>query len=119
MDSFLEKVIRDINLKKIDLNSVCFVLPNKRSSNCFKQKILEKTEKTTFSPLIQSIDSFIIKISGLSEVRESELVLALYESYINIKKKQVESFEEFSSWAPTFIKDASKIEQNLSNIQGI
>lgn len=119
MDSFLEKVIRDINLKKIDLNSVCFILPNKRSSNYFKQRILEKTEKTTFSPLIQSIDSFIIKISGLSEVRESELVLALYESYIDIKKKQVESFEEFSSWAPTFIKDVSEIEQNLLNVQGI
>lgn len=120
MDSFLEKVISDINLRNTNLKSTCFILPNKRSSIYFKQKILEKINKPTFSPVIQSIDSFIIKISGLKEVRQSEQILTLYGLYIDFKKnKKPESYEEFRAWAQTFLKDISEIEQNLLDVQMI
>ena len=120
MDSFLEKVINDINLRNINLNSICFILPNKRSSIYFKQKVLEKINKPTFSPIIQSIDSFIIKISGFNEIRQSEQILSLYGLYIGFKKnKKSDSFEEFRTWAHTFLKDTSEIEQNLLDVQKI
>ena len=120
MDSFLEKVISDINLGNANLKSTCFILPNKRSSIYFKQKILKKINKPTFSPIIQSIDSFIIKISGLREVRQSEQILTLYGLYISFKKnKKLESYEEFRAWAQTFLKDTSEIEQNLLDVQMI
>ena len=120
VNSFLEKVIVDVNLKKADLKSMCFILPNKRSAAYFKQKLLEKIEKPTFSPEIYSIDSFIVQISGLSEVKHSEQVLILYELFLGLKKKNnTESFEEFNSWATSFIKDVSEIDQNLLNAQSI
>ena len=120
MNSFLEKVIVDVNLKQADLKSMCFILPNKRSATYFKQKLLEKIEKPTFSPAIYSIDSFIVQISGLSEVKHSEQLLILYELFLDLKQKNnTESFEEFNSWAPSFIKDVSEIEQNLLNSQSI
>ena len=120
VNSFLEKVIVDVNLKKADLKSMCFILPNKRSAAYFKQKLLEKIEKPTFSPEIYSIDSFIVQISGLSEVKHSEQVLILYELFLGLKKKKnTESFEEFNSWATSFIKDVSEIDQNLLNTQSI
>ena len=108
MDSFLEKVICDINLRNADLKSICFILPNKRSSIYFKQKILEKVKKPTFSPVIQSVDSFIIKLSGLNEIRQSEQLLSLYGLYVGLKNnKQSQSLEEFSTWAQTFLKDTT------------
>lgn len=120
VNSFLEKVIVDVNLQKADLKSMCFILPNKRSATYFKQKLLEKIEKPTFSPAIYSIDSFIVQISGLSEVKHSEQVLILYELFLGLKKKNnTESFEEFNSWATSFIKDVSEIDQNLLNAQSI
>ena len=120
MDSFLEKVISDINLRNADLKSICFILPNKRSSIYFKQKILEKVKKPTFSPVIQSVDSFIIKLSGLNEIRQSEQLLSLYGLYVGLKNnKQSQSLEEFSTWAQTFLKDTSEIEQNLLDVQKI
>ena len=120
MNSFLEKVIVDVNLKQADLKSMCFILPNKRSATYFKQKLLEKIEKPTFSPAIYSIDSFIVQISGLNEVKHSEQLLILYELFLDLKQKNnTESFEEFNSWAPSFIKDVSEIEQNLLNAQSI
>ena len=120
MDSFLEKVISDINLRNVNLKSTCFILPNQRSSIYFKQKILEKINQPTFSPIIQSIDSFIIKISGFNEIRQSEQILSLYELYSGFKKnKKPDSFEEFRNWANTFLKDTSEIEQNLLDVQKI
>ena len=120
MNSFLEKVIVDVNLKQADLKSMCFILPNKRSATYFKQKLLEKIEKPTFSPAIYSIDSFIVQISGLNEVKHFEQLLILYELFLDLKQKNnTESFEEFNSWAPSFIKDVSEIEQNLLNAQSI
>lgn len=120
MNSFLEKVISDINLLNLDLKSICFILPNKRSSFYFKQQILEKIKKSTFSPFIHSIDSFVVKVSGLNEVKHSEQLLILYELYVSLKKnKQIESFKEFRSWAHTFLKDTSEIEQNLLDVQKI
>ena len=101
MESFLDKVINDININTLDFMSTCFILPNRRSSSHFKKKLLEKTEKTTFAPLVYDIDSFIIQISGLNEAKLSKQILTLYESYIGLtESKEIESFEEFSSWAP-------------------
>ena len=52
MESFLEKVISDINLRNADLKSICFILPNKRSSIYFKQKILDKSDRNQpFAPV--------------------------------------------------------------------
>ena len=120
MESFLDKVINDININTLDFMSTCFILPNRRSSSHFKKKLLEKTEKTTFAPLVYDIDSFIIQISGLNEAKLSKQILTLYESYIALKEsKEIESFEEFSSWAPIFLKDVSEMDQNLLKVKSI
>ena len=42
MKSFLGKVVEDLERKKIDLEKACFILPNKRSTQVFKNLLLEK-----------------------------------------------------------------------------
>ena len=120
MDSFLEKVLSDVDLKNADLKSVFFILPNKRSCSYFKKIVLEKINKATFSPTIISIDSFIIKISGLTEIKLSEQLFLLFNIYDGLKNEnQIESFSDFRLWAQTFLNDISEIDQNLLDAKSI
>ena len=116
--SFLEKVIEDLDIKNKDLNKLCFVLPNKRSAGYFKKLLLRKIEKATFIPEIQSINSFMAKISGLNEVDEKMLIFTLYQSYIELDKNtKKDSFEDFNAWGIKLLRDVSAIEQNLLSPQ--
>ena len=118
MSSFLEKVIDDIKINATNLNNHTFILPNKRSANYFKKLVLRKIEGIAFVPQIQSINSFIIKISGLNEAEEKTLIFTLYEAYIKLKENKNENFfEDFNIWARKFLMDVSEIEQNLLNPQ--
>lgn len=118
MRPFLEKVIDDVKINTTDLNNLSFILPNKRSANYFKKLLLRKTDKAAFIPEIQSINSFIIKISGLNEADEKTLIFTLYESYIELdKNNKKNSFEDFNTWARKFLRDVSEIEQNLLSPQ--
>jgi len=118
MNSFLEKVIDDLKINTKDLNSLLFILPNKRSANYFKKLLLSKIEKAAFIPEIQSINSFITKVSGLNEADEKTLIFTLYESYIEFdKNNKKSSFEDFNAWARNLLRDVSEIEQNLLSPQ--
>ena len=85
MTSFLKKVINDINLEKSDLKSICFVLPNKRSSYELKKHLSESITKPVFAPKINSIDSLIKEISGLKEIKKSYLENEVYQLYNQVK----------------------------------
>jgi len=114
MNSFLEKVIDDLKINTADLNKLSFILPNKRSARYFKNLLLSKIEKAAFVPDIQSVNSFITKISGLNEADEKTLIFTLYESYIELDKSNKKgSFEDFSAWGRKLLRDVSEIEQNL------
>jgi len=81
MKSFLGKVVEDLERKKIDLEKACFILPNKRSTQVFKKLLLEKIKTPIFAPEIESIDSLIIKISGLKELKASTTLYRLFLIY--------------------------------------
>ena len=118
MNSFLEKVIDDLKINTADLNKLSFILPNKRSANYFKKLLLSKIEKAAFIPEIQSVNSFITKVSGLNEADEKTLIFTLYESYIELdQKNKKSSFEDFSTWGMKLLRDVSEIEQNLLSPQ--
>jgi len=118
MNSFLEKVIDDIKISTTHSGSLSFILPNKRSAKYFKKLLLRKIKKAVFVPEIQSIDSFITKVSGLNEADENTLIFTLYESYIKLDKNHTKnSFEDFSVWGRKLLRDVSEIEQNLLSPQ--
>ena len=115
MKSFLEKVLEDVQRKDIDIEKACFVFPNKRSSQVFKTLLLQTTKRPFFAPTIESIDSFIIKISGLKELKKSRALFKLFSIYSSINKDN--NLETFSSWGGTFINDTIEVEQNLLEVQ--
>ena len=117
MKSFLEKVLEDVQRKNIDIENVCFVFPNKRSSQVFKNLLLTKTKHPFFAPIIESIDSFIIKISELKEIKNSIALYKLFSTYCSINKGKNNNIETFSSWGSMFINDTTEVEQNLLEVQ--
>ena len=119
MKSFLRKVVEDLERKKIDLEKACFILPNKRSTQVFKKLLLKKIKTPIFAPEIESIDSLIIKISGLKELKASTTLYRLFLIYSEIKIDNIDSIEIFNSWAKSFINDTIEIEQNLLNVSNV
>jgi len=117
MKSFLEKVLEDVQRKDIDIENACFVFPNKRSSQVFKNLLLTKTKHPFFAPIIESIDSFIIKISELKEIKNSIALYKLFSTYCSINKGKNNNIETFSSWGSMFINDTTEVEQNLLEVQ--
>ena len=119
MTPFLKKVLDDIDFSKIDLKSICFVLPNKRASYEFKKILSQTITRPVFAPQIDSIDSLIKKISGLKEVKKSYLENEIYQLF-NQKKKSTLKEENYDiSVVNSFLKDSSEIEQNLLNVDDV
>ena len=119
MIPFLKKVINDINFEESDLKSICFVLPNKRSSYEFKKILSESITKPVFAPKINSIDSLIKEISGLKEIKKGYLENEVYQLYNQTKKTSVNELNYDINVVNSFLKDSSEIEQNLLNVQDV
>ena len=119
MTPFLKKVINDINFDKSDLKSICFVLPNKRSSYELKKILSKSTTKPVFAPKINSIDSLIKEISGLKEIKKSYLENEVYQLYNKTKLSGVKEVNYDIALVNSFLKDSSEIEQNLLNVEDV
>ena len=119
MRSFLKKVINDIDFSKIDLKSICFVLPNKRASYEFKKSLSQIINKPVFVPQIDSIDSLIKKISGLKEIKKSYLENEIYQLYNQKKKISLKEQNYDINVVNAFLKDSSEIEQNLLKVEDV
>ena len=119
MTPFLKKVINDIDFNESELKSICFVLPNKRASYEFKKILSKSITKPVFAPKIDSIDSFIKKISGLKEIKKSYLENEMYQLYNQTKKASVDELNYDISVVNAFLKDSSEIEQNLLKVEDV
>ncbi len=119
MTPFLKKVINDINSDKSDLKSICFVLPNKRSSYELKKILSKSTTKPVFAPKINSIDSLIKEISGLKEIKKGYLENEVYQLYNKTKLSGVKEVNYDIALVNSFLKDSSEIEQNLLNVEDV
>ena len=117
--TFLEQVISEIDLNSSNFDLNCFILPNKKSSLALKKAIQQKTEKPVFAPSIESIDSFMKKVSGLQEI---EIELSEYSFYkcFNKNNKQTNSNLDYNvKTAISFLNDCSELEQNLLNVNNV
>jgi ATP-dependent helicase/nuclease subunit B len=117
MKPFLDKVLEDVQRKDINIEKACFVFPNKRSSMAFRSLLLAQTKRPFFAPRTESIDSFIIRISGLKEIKNSRAQLKLFSAYCSTNKQTNKNIQTFSDWGGTFINDTIEIEQNLLDAQ--
>ncbi len=117
MNGFLEEVLDKILSQNTSLSDHIFILPSKRAGTFLKNSIAKKTTKTNFAPEIWSIETFIEKISELSYASNLEQLFALYNTYLNSKPKEIESFFSFSKWGQTLLQDFNEIDRYLIDTQ--
>jgi hypothetical protein len=114
MRTFLEETLEHLLSKHGSVSSLILVCPSKRSGGFLKHTLGKIVKKTDFSPRIISIEEFIEEISGLKIIDNSELLLKSYEAYVRSSRDgDTDSFEVFSTWAPTLLNDINEIDRYL------
>ncbi len=114
MTTFIFDVLKDLKDNNIDLSTLTFVLPSKRSGVFLKNELASVIDKTIFAPLVISIEEFVEALSELKKVTNTELLFEFYETYKKVTTaKNIDSFEVFSKWAQILLQDFNEIDRYL------
>ena len=114
MRSFISEVVQELKNQKEDFSELTFVLPNKRAGLFLKQELSKHFTQANFLPEICSIESFIEELSQLKKVSSIELLFEFYGVYKALTPKdKLESFDQFSKWAPIVLQDFNEIDRYL------
>ncbi|MFK5974467.1 MAG: PD-(D/E)XK nuclease family protein [Flavobacteriaceae bacterium] len=113
MQSFIEKIVKDIIEKHDTIADIIFVLPSKRAGTFLKNTIAKTTAKTIFSPEIYSIEEFVEKISGISYASNTQQLFELYRTYLDHIRGEKDSFFSFCTWGQTLLQDFNEIDRHL------
>lgn len=113
MNSFLKDVLLDIQKNTDDISELLFIVPSKRAGLFLKKTLIHLyPDRVFFSPIILSIEEFIIQISGLRQIDHIQTLFEFYEVYLSTHpESDKDSFEDFSSWAQTLIYDFNEIDR--------
>ena len=112
----MEKILNS----NIELDKVKIIVPNNRSILYLKKAFMDFVKSPFFSPDIQTIESFIEKLSGLRSISNTEFLFSFYYIYKeNIKDKEIDSFEKFFDWANILLKEFNEIDSNLISAKEI
>jgi ATP-dependent helicase/nuclease subunit B len=119
MHNFLQDVVKRVSDSKIPFSEYTFILPNKRSALFLKKEISSFHNADIISPKIFEIDEFMQYISGLEKIEDSELYFDFYKCYLenNSKEDEIQSFDEFISWAKLMLVDFNEIDRELCETQ--
>ncbi len=116
METFLKEVSKKIIKSNYLLEDTILILPNKRAGLYISDVISKQLKKPSILPEILSIEDFIIKLSGKLKISKQRLVFEFYNIYkLNTPFDELDSFENFISWAPFLLKDFDDIDLNLIN----
>jgi ATP-dependent helicase/nuclease subunit B len=112
-NSFLKQVTQYLQkLHPEALDQICLVLPNRRAM-VFLKKYLQETYGTSFiSPEIYSVEDFLVQISDVQMVDSTELLFDFYQIYTTVETGEKESFEDFSRWGLTLMRDFNDLDSH-------
>ena len=120
MKTFLDSVVKKILESNFELDKIKIILPNNRSILYLKKAFMDLVERPLFSPDIQTIESFVEKLSGLKPISNTELLFNFFQIYKeNTPEKEIESFEQFFDWASMVLKEFNEIDANLISAKEI
>lgn len=111
MGKFIDKVVEDLISKQENFENLVLVIPGNRPQLFFQNAFVHKV-KNVILPQFQSIDDFILQISGLHSISQIQLWFQAYESYQKITETP-DHFDNFLKWIPTLLKDFDDINSAL------
>jgi len=105
---FLTRLAKELNQAE---QATLVLLPNKRSLSVLQTSVGE-SEFISYLTIDQVMES----LSGWKLLNSEELLVVFYRVYLTCEKKP-QSFEQFSSWAPTFLKDINDVDLCLADVK--
>lgn len=111
--SFIERIVEEVQSRNSDLENLVFVTPSRRSGTFLKYSLAQAATKTFFSPQIFSIEKFVEQLAGISYASNTEQLFTLYYAYLEVMEKDQEAFVDFSKWARTLLMDFDEIDRYL------
>ncbi|OQD44331.1 hypothetical protein BUL40_01910 [Croceivirga radicis] len=115
MISFLQETVLKIVAESPNLGQSYFILPSRRAGLYLKKHLAQQLKKPIISPKIISIEEFILEVSELKETTNFDLLLKLYECYLEIEPK--ETLADFLTWGTTLLGDFNEIDRHLGNAE--
>jgi len=111
-NAFLEEVAQELLTQfGQDLHKLHIILPSRRAGLYLKLYLAENLKQPTFAPQILAMDDFIQNLSGLHVPSQAELVLRLYQSFLQFSTQF--SVEEFAPIARLILADFNFMDRNL------
>ncbi|WP_213524227.1 PD-(D/E)XK nuclease family protein [Nonlabens sp.] len=114
MNSFLEKVLGDLEKNQIDTTTAIYVVPSRRVGIFLSRYIAQRLEQPIFLPKIYSVEEYIEQLAEVEVVDDLDLLPLFYSAYKSVEKdNKVDSFDEFIGWATTILKDFNEMDRYL------
>jgi len=114
MTTFINDVLRDLKSLDFEFSTLTFIVPSKRAGVFIKNELSQLIESPIFSPVIISIEEFVVELSRLKSISNTELLFEFYNTYKTITANDSQdSFESFSKWAQILLQDFNEIDRYL------
>ena len=114
MQTFLNNVVQDILAKTHNLSNYTFILPSKRAGVFLKDELKLSLTQTTILPKIISIEEFVAELSTINAIDTTTLLFEFYHIYKKYTPlKEIDSFDQFSTWATVLLQDFNEIDRHL------
>ena len=111
--SFIDRIVDEVQSKYETLDQMVFITPSRRSGTFLKHSLAKSANRTFFAPEILSIEKFVEQLSGISYTSNTELLFTLYYAYLDVVEKDHEEFVDFSKWGRTLLMDFDEIDRYL------
>ncbi len=114
MQTYLNTIVQDVLAKTHNLSNYTFILPSKRAGVFLKDEFKSSLMQTTILPKIISIEEFIKELSTINSIDTTTLLFEFYHIYKqNTPPKEIDSFDQFSTWATVLLQDFNEIDRHL------
>ncbi|MCV6631249.1 MAG: PD-(D/E)XK nuclease family protein [Flavobacteriaceae bacterium] len=119
MTTFLEEVVIDLLQKTLDFSTYRIVMPSKRAGLFLKNHFSNHSHSTHFLPEILSIEEWIEDLAKTAISPNTELLFALYETYLQLPIQKKESFSDFVKWGQILLQDFNEIDRYLIDAKAV
>lgn len=112
MEGFLKEVALNILKENQNLRDLEIIVPNRRTGLFLKKALTESVEKTSWMPLITTIQELFLSNSDIHAAEDLLLIYRLYNIFIKHTGSN-ESFDDFYYWGEMILSDFDDIDKYL------
>jgi CRISPR/Cas system-associated exonuclease Cas4 (RecB family) len=114
--TFIDSVAAFVLEKKVSLDSLTVVFPNRRAALYFRKSLAARLTAPQWSPKVLSIEEFIERYSPLQQCDKLALILKLYDIFKEVTRSE-EELDHFFFWGEMLLRDFDELDKYLVNAE--